>query len=224
LIDGPDYHRGARDLASLARAAPGTIQHVAGHLSYGIHESFAAPCLYYTVLREPVDRLVSLYYFIRTARDHPRHAPVSDMSLEEFALSGLNPEIENCQTKMLSGRPESNFIDGPETCSEVDFERGVAHMEADWMMAGLFEDLQGSVFLLCKRMGWPQQVLGRRNVTKKRAPRVRLSAREIEAIRSVNQFDLRLYEHARKRHQLVLAELSLGDRLRVRRLRWRARQ
>ena len=42
-----------------------------GHMLFGLHAILPQPATYITVLREPVDRLLSSYYFMRGYKLHP---------------------------------------------------------------------------------------------------------------------------------------------------------
>lgn len=195
-VEGPDY------LASEARLLDGGSSRadqfdlVTGHFSYGLHRAFARPCHYYAIVRDPVDRLISLYYFTKSTPAHPRYSAANDMSLMQYALSGIHPEIENCQTKMLSGRPASNFLNGVEVCSSEDIDRAIAHLDSSFVSVGVFEHLELSLRMLTAKTGWPNTVVARQNVTLNRPRASDISDEERRALESVNRFDLILYRHA----------------------------
>lgn len=213
-VSPPDYLASERALYSADESEKSGLRLVEGHFNFGLHRAFAQQGAYFTILREPVDRLVSLYYFIRSAKSHPRHEIALGMSLEEFACSGVNPEIENCQTKMLSGRPESNFVNGREPCTEEDLERAKRHLREHFLGVGLFESLDLSLLMLSRKMGWPVARAGRKNVTSKRRRVADLSPEELDAVVSVNAFDLQLYNYARTLFHGQLRQLSWWERLR----------
>ena len=78
---------------------------VTGHLHYGVHEHLPQECDYFTMLREPVARVLSIYRFIRGNPKHWFHDELvsSDMSLEEFVAEAGDPGVDNEQTRLLSG-------------------------------------------------------------------------------------------------------------------------
>lgn len=49
---------------------------------------------YFTVLRDPVERVISHFYYVRATPDNPRHAEAAGMTLEEFVTSALFPESD----------------------------------------------------------------------------------------------------------------------------------
>ncbi|MEO6969971.1 MAG: sulfotransferase family 2 domain-containing protein, partial [Chthoniobacterales bacterium] len=42
-----------------------------GHMLFGLHEALPQPATYITVLRDPVDRVLSAFYFMRSYKLHP---------------------------------------------------------------------------------------------------------------------------------------------------------
>ena len=42
-----------------------------GHMTFGLHEVLPQTATYITVLRDPVDRVISAFYFMRNYKLHP---------------------------------------------------------------------------------------------------------------------------------------------------------
>ncbi len=72
------------DPAAAVRAAPVTPRAVAGHFLHGAHEGLRLRPRYVSLVRDPADRLVSLYQHARAVEDHLFHARAARMSLAEF--------------------------------------------------------------------------------------------------------------------------------------------
>ena len=56
-------------------------------------------------LFNPVERIISTYYFAMRTKDHPRHHQVQGMSLMDFAADQDDLEMENYQVRLLGGNP-----------------------------------------------------------------------------------------------------------------------
>jgi len=104
------------------------LRYVKAPMYFGLHESLSQPSTYVTMLRDPIDRVISHYYMVLQTPADVVHNDVTSqrlgledfavynevksrrMSLEDFARSGLLAELENGQTRFLSGTgPEVGF-------------------------------------------------------------------------------------------------------------------
>ena len=88
-----------------AISAQGPFDLVEGHFPYGIHYFYGVKKpRYYVMLRHPVDRVLSCYYFIRACSgpsyEHPRLNEVRENSIVEFCK---NPVHQNVQTRFVAG-------------------------------------------------------------------------------------------------------------------------
>ncbi|MEP7358836.1 MAG: sulfotransferase family 2 domain-containing protein, partial [Anaerolineales bacterium] len=77
---------------------------VKGHMPFGLHEFAGRPSTYITILRRPVERVVSYYYYVLASPEHYLHAQVTKkrISLADFAASPLSIELDNGQTRQLA--------------------------------------------------------------------------------------------------------------------------
>jgi hypothetical protein len=70
------------------------------------------PCLPIALLRDPVHRAVSLYYFVRRKQAHEFHRLAMDSSVQEFYRVGssMNPVyFRNLQTTRICGVPDAKI-------------------------------------------------------------------------------------------------------------------
>lgn len=74
-----------------------------GHF-YGFLEPYLGRELRkFTVLRDPVERTISYYYYIRVLKEHPNHKHAQALSLREFCLhEGTRYLVENYQAGYLA--------------------------------------------------------------------------------------------------------------------------
>jgi Sulfotransferase family len=90
--------------ASLPPEGRAAYSAVGGHapLSY-FREALGDMARYHKIvtLRDPVDRAISEYNYIRAQSAHPRHAEVAAQSLKEFAANGHRPDRH---VTLLTGR------------------------------------------------------------------------------------------------------------------------
>lgn len=74
------------------------VRFLTGHMAFGLHEDLPAPSRYITLLRHPVERVISFFYYIRHMGQHYLHDLVvreHDMDLEAYLDSELSVMVDN---------------------------------------------------------------------------------------------------------------------------------
>jgi Sulfotransferase family len=170
-----------------------------GHFPFGLHEHLSVPCDYVTVLRDPVNRLISMYYWIHGNEDHVLNTLVRSMSLKDFAASGFEITA-NHQTSLISGRP-ANTDPQALSVAKKNLQREIA-------VFGLNERFDESLLLFKRRLGWKHVFYSRRNVTKSRPHSSEVPAAVLDVIQKHNSLDLELYEFARKNFDETIRALG----------------
>jgi hypothetical protein len=188
-------------------------------MPFGLHQYLSVPATYITMLRDPVDRVVSHYYFVLKTPSHYLHQAVARerMGLEDFVRSGLSTELTNDQTRLISGVEKVNtrLLDGEERrtlrasrepVTREILETAKRNLREHFAAVGLFKSFDESLLLFKKVLGWGGIYYVRRNVTKGR-PRVRQIPRQARAvIEKYNEMDMELYEYARQRFEEAIRE------------------
>lgn len=157
---------------------------VYGHVSYGFHEMLGIAPRYATVLRNPVERVVSLHRYL-AARD----SKIGAMSLHAFAASDTVRQASNHLTEMLAGpllvqaQPEEALAIAKERLDGFEF-------------VGLTETLRRDSRALFRLLGCKRRRIYRHNRSN-RGPAP--EAATLDIIRERNRLDLALYEHVRSR-------------------------
>src|SRR5215207_6172467 len=72
----------------------GLFAAVSGHFFWGLHTSFPNGVMYFIVLRDPLERVGSLYDFIRT---NPKHRLQRDYAAKSLTQIMMEPGAENTQ-------------------------------------------------------------------------------------------------------------------------------
>jgi hypothetical protein len=180
-----------------------------GHMAFGIHEAVPNPCSYFTILRDPIDRTVSAYHYVRENVDHPYHRTLHDSGLdlkgilERRAFAVVPP---NQQVKMLTGYYDKDYVMG-----RPELERAKRNLVEHFSVAGVTESFDQALVLVADRYGWRDVWYEVRNTTRKRPDVRQLDPATLEALRDYNALDLELYEFARERFEELAR--SYGPRL-----------
>ena len=158
------------------------LRAVIGHFWYGLHREIGRPCRYVTLLRDPVDRVVSLYFYLKLE---------GQMSLEEFATNPPYKEVENDQTRRIAGvDPE---VGG---CDEATLQLAIDNLQRDFAVVGTVERLDETLANLRSSFGWTAEVACvTRNANSDRPALASLAAETIAAIRARNELDNALFAH-----------------------------
>lgn len=202
------------------RALPQTrrdsLAFVAGHMSFGLHKAIARPSTYITVVREPVSRVISEFYHTIRAPKHPLHNQVVEMSLYDYLLSGLALDVDNGQTRRLSG-VGADVSYG--RCSTEMLEQAQHNLRSHFSLVGLTERFDETVLLLKYALGWSPYYLVQ-NRGRNRPLRPDLSQEVVEIIREHNRLDIQLYQYAQELFGAHIARLGPGFKRELDRFRF----
>jgi hypothetical protein len=166
-------------------------------MGFGLHQWVPGDATYITMLRDPIDRVISFYYFIQQTRQHYlyTYSEFEGMDLKELVESGLTKMVDNGQTRLISGLwLEAGFGE----CDRAMLEQAKRNLRTHFSVVGLTEKFDASLVLLKRTFGWGNTLYQKHNVTHERPQRKKLPAETIEALRKTNLLDLELYDYAKK--------------------------
>ena len=187
--------RSIRHLKSLPKKDLARLRVITGHTLWGVHRILSQPFVYLTMLREPVERVLSLYSYVRSSPTHRlyKEANALGISLQDFLRwDKVRHEVENQQTKLLAGRWSVNV-----TCTDELLEMAKNHLEK-YMAVGLTERFADSLSLFAHVFGWRNVSVVRANVTAKRLRREDIDEDTLQFIAELNRCDMELYRLAQR--------------------------
>jgi hypothetical protein len=213
----PLYLGPAPDLTNLDR-----FRYVTGHVTASFAELFHRQPFLVTFLRDPIDRALSSYSYLREMKPefarslllfdrgegaHDRLVRAVDLTqrlpIEEVIRTDPEIAVEfwgNRQSRVLAG---SNPLGGDER-----LEDGIAGLErCDFF--GLSDRLDESIQWLTRRLGWRDLTpVPRTNVTGTRVTRDELPAKAMDALRELTSIDTELYSQAVEEYERRIADWS----------------
>jgi hypothetical protein len=162
-----------------------------GHMLFGLHKILPQPATYITVLREPIDRVISSFYYMRNYVLHPFYWKLrrENWTLEDFVRRSRR---ENVQCKIIAG------AEYEKPCTAEICERAKENLVRYFGVVGLSERFEESLALMKLRFGWKLQRYSSFNVTRARPKKRDLPQSTLDLIVEKNAFDLALYECATK--------------------------
>src|ERR1700730_13126231 len=209
---GPDMLAlgGAPDPLSWSTRKRESSSLIAGHMPFGFAEHFPGPSEYLTMVRDPIARVVSDYFFCRQNPTNPAYPFAITLPLVEFVAQGYGSS-QNCYAQWLS-----NAAFGAKFRSEDEILEAALKNLSQFSFIGITEQSDLSIEQICKR--YNLAVYPVTEVTKNRAtPEGRhVSEEEIQVVRGHNLLDLAIYDVCLKlfmESTSVGSEEPLGDSL-----------
>ncbi len=192
-----------------------------GHFPFGGHQYFPQPATYITLLRDPVERILSRYcHVLRDLQGgNPSHHPwpweKQDLALSDYLQLGFG-ERDNWQTRMLAGAAATSAAS--DACDREIFEQAKRNLTTRFAVAGLTERFEESVVMLQRRFGWGLPYHVKENVGANRFDRTHVPDEVMEVIQRQTRWDRELYAFA-ARFEEQCAQEGAGFSDAVRRLR-----
>lgn len=173
-----------------------------GHMPFGLDKYLARESNYITILRKPVERVISEYFYRIGRKSHPlADREIKGLSLREYVEK---LPYDNVQTKLLAGgNPAYDFMAGG--CSDAMLETAKRNLAQRFSLVGLTERFEETLALCKILFGWKVERYATMRVTpgKSKEKGVPIELRDLIAER--NRFDVALYKYG-----IELFEQALG--------------
>jgi hypothetical protein len=174
-----------------------------GHFDIGISKHLESDVQFMTILRDPIERVISHYYYVLRMKGHYLHKYVIDnnLSLKEYVEQGLTNELNNGQVRILMGaggyHKDAFSLHEVEygKCEDWMLEMALKNIEEKFIFVGFQEEMEKSMKILGKKLKWRRIIqLHRENRTENRPMVDDLDEETIKVIRKFNALDIQLYE------------------------------
>ncbi len=201
------------------------LRYVSGHVPMGVHRILGRPAKYIAIVRNPVERILSYFYF-RIQGGHPYLKDGRPLTLEEYVESHGDIIFNDYQVRVVSGSSDLDAVAGPRGAVVAGapvqthhLELAKRNIEDNFLAIAPLEQLTELALLLRRVYGWPMRRLQTeyKNPTKERPRAPDIPPRLLRIIENCNTHDLELYEWVCKRfaEQKKLFEPELSRDRRV---------
>lgn len=168
---------------------------------------------FFTLLRDPVDRVISTYYYIRRYEEDPLHDKVLKLSLEDFVAIMEDERHKNIQYKKKDIRSiryrtvnlATRYLSGgdPNNIALAKY-----HAREHFSMIGFTDMYEESLFFLQKQYNLTIPTIPHRNQTNNRPSLQSHSQEIIKRIEKMNAHDIHLYNWAKARFEQRISSLD----------------
>ena len=192
-----------RDFPALPEPTRANLRFVMGHFKYGLHEQVPGRARYATVVRDAVDRVVSLYSHYRDmarpdeatqTTNEQRLIREQQMSLGEWVFGLERVQADNAMVRSISGRPSIAFG----ACPDDMLGEAIEHIEEHFELVLVQEWLNRSAGRLASTLGVERVHVPRDNVNESREELARVDVATLDRILELNHLDHQLHQHVRK--------------------------
>lgn len=172
------------------------IKIIQNHCPYGIHHFISKPCIYITLLRNPIDHAISYYYYVKQHGyenyKHPQLKQVNQLSFREFWSI---PENMNPQVRQIAGFP-LNRVFG--SSSKFLLRKAIRNLKSNYLFFGVLKYIDLLESQVSQYFHWEYfPVYETATKTRNRLSIEELSFEEIETLKKSLQLDLLLYQEAK---------------------------
>jgi hypothetical protein len=186
------------------------LRAVVGHFWFGVHRHLGRPATYITLLRDPVDRVLSLFYHLNED-ENPK------MELEEFLASPPYREVDNDQTRRIAGvEPELG------KCTRRTLDLAKDNLRRHFSVVGVTDRFDETLVLLKRKLGWAKHLCYySKHINRDRPPADSVPQPIRDAILRWNELDRELYDFACSALDELIYSQDEGFRSELRELRTR---
>jgi hypothetical protein len=125
---------------------------VMGHFQYGIHEFLPQEYTYVTIVRNPVERVISHYHYMRQAQSELTSDRAITLSLAEMLERGKTINLDNLMVRCFSGVDENDVPAGH--IDQHVYDLAVDHLRTRFKFVGYQDRADEAYAALQKQFNW----------------------------------------------------------------------
>lgn len=192
-LDGDHPSKSIREFKALPEDVRFSYDLIVGHGAHQLLHDTHPEKVTATVFREPIDRIISHYFFVRRTRSHYLHEKVmsQNISLEDYVTSGLSGELRNDYVTRFLQIPAEDA----ERDSEASVERAYRLIRESYTVVGILDNLTTAMDSISQAANFPTRFKDDMvNATVGRPQFKEIAPSTLKTIAEVNFLDIKLYE------------------------------
>lgn len=171
---------------------------IKGHVYFGVHKYISQSSKYFSMMRDPVERTISSYNYIKKRSNHPFYNLANELNLIDFIECGQNIMVNNGQTRLIAGRDTSLNVPFNKMDSS-HLEMAKTNINEQFLLVGFTERYDETILLLQHLLQWKTPYYSIANAVKRVQKTDELDSNIISLIKHYNQMDIELYKYANKK-------------------------
>lgn len=195
-INTEDFHK-------LPESERDRINVLKGHFYFGLHKYMTSPSKYFTFLRDPQERILSYYHYVRRRPNHrlrETYGFTDTTSYLEFVSEIDEQDLHNGQTRWICGKD----------ADEAEMLRiAKENIQQHFAFVGILELFDESLILLQEAFELPLLYYKAKNQTKGRPDLSTVDEEAREIVEEKNKGDRQLYEEFNNKLIKQITEDSL---------------
>lgn len=162
------------------------IKFIHGHTAFGnFPEDKSIENIYVTLLREPIERVISQYYFAVQIK----HFDPNKVSLKQFILSkDYYSFTNNIQTRYAAGK---------QVCNASTLNLAKQNLIKHFRVVGITDMFDETLSWMSYQFGWNISSYEKKNITEQRPKIQEIPNYLLEEIKRLNNLDIQLYNFAK---------------------------
>ncbi|MBA3992051.1 MAG: hypothetical protein C0469_00895 [Cyanobacteria bacterium DS2.3.42] len=180
---------------------------LAGHIPFSrrIDLLLDRPSANISIMREPVDRVVSLYFYLKANAswlDQGKYIVDNAISLKDFA--SCEAYFDNHMVRMMCDLDPMSVSLGK--CTNEMLEQAKINVVKNFLLVGLTEKIHEYLAVLAHLFCWSLDDVPKENVNEMRAPISKVPDDAIMAVAECNKYDVELYQFVKELWEITTRE------------------
>ncbi|BDC98250.1 sulfotransferase family 2 domain-containing protein [Persicobacter psychrovividus] len=166
---------------------------VVGHMAHLLKDDVHPEMLKATILRDPIDRMVSHYYYVLRRPTHYLYEQVKreGVSLKDYVTLELSRELRNNYVHRFSQIEEKQMLSHPREA----LEKAIEVLTEEYQFVGFLESLEADLLRLKHLMGFSESYVPMKaNATAGRKKVEELDPQTLKEVEAMNLLDVALYQ------------------------------
>lgn len=180
---------------------------LAGHIPFSrrIDQLLDRPSANISIMREPVDRVVSLYFYLKANAgwlDQGKFIVENKLGLKEFASS--EAYFDNHMVRMMCDLDPMSVPLGQ--CNAEMLEQAKINVVKNFLLVGLTEEIHDYLRVMAHLFCWSLDDVPKENVNEMRAPMSKMTEDALATVAECNKYDVELYKFVREVWHVTTSE------------------